>query len=306
MRRDLGGQVMMNFIRAIAGTALSLMMVVTAHAAPISTNTALPVGKGEYIFREQLIFNQSGDDPSVLERDHQVSSAATVLGYGVTSDLALFGVLPVVYKRLELASTGVTRQAGGVGDARLFARYTIFQQNAPGQTFRIAPFIGLELPTGENTKRDALGRLPASVQPGSGSWDPFGGLILTYQTLQYQIDMTAGYQANTEAANFEFGDVARLDGSLQYRLWPRELSDDTSAFVYGVAELNLINSQKNRFQDVSNPNSGGTSLFGLIGLQYVTENNIVEMGIQLPLIQDLNGSALERDYILRGSLRVNF
>jgi len=72
-----------------AGTALP------AHAAPITTNTALPVAKGEKVFREQVIFNQSGDDPSVANRDHHVALSASVLGYGVTPDLALFGVLPV-------------------------------------------------------------------------------------------------------------------------------------------------------------------------------------------------------------------
>jgi len=105
---------------------------------------------------------------------------------------------------------------------------------------------------------------------------------------------------------FEFGDVARLDGSLQYRLWPARLSDSTSAFIYGVGELNLIHKEKNRAGGVANPNSGGTTLFGLLGLQYVTARRIVEAGVQLPLTQDLKGTALERDYIVRGSVRFNF
>ena len=54
----------------ILSIILSIMLAVRAEAAPISTNTALPVAKGEYVFREQFIFNQSGDDPSTLDRDH--------------------------------------------------------------------------------------------------------------------------------------------------------------------------------------------------------------------------------------------
>jgi len=289
---------------AVAGWVFAISWPATA--APITTNTALPVAKGEYVFREQAIFNQSGDDPSGLERDRRVSISATVLGYGLTRNLALFGVLPLVHKRLEFPGLGVTRQAGGLGDARLFGRYTVFQQNLPGQTFRIAPLVGIELPTGENTERDGLGRLPMAVQPGSGSWDPFVGVVTTYQTRDFEIDVTASYQANTEAADFEFGDVARLDGSLQYRLWPRELSDDTTAYVYGVAELNLIHQEKNRFLGASNPNSGGTTLYGLVGLQYVDQRQIYEVGVQLPLVQDLDGTALERNYIVRGSIRLNF
>jgi len=278
-------------------------------AAPITTNTALPVAKGEYVFREQVIFNQSGDDPSGANRDHHVALSASVLGYGVTPDLAIFGVMPIAYKKLTLTPPGsarVTRKDSGLGDIRAFARYTAYKKNMPGKTFRIAPFAGFELPTGENTETDALGRLPPSVQLGSGSWDPFGGVIVTYQTLDFEIDLQAGYQANTKADGFEFGDMARLDGSLQYRLWPGELTDSTSAFIYGVGELNLIHQEKNRMTGIANPNSGGTTLWGLVGLQYVTARRIIEAGVQLPLVQDLNGTALERNYIVRGSVRYNF
>jgi hypothetical protein len=286
-----------------------MIIGVPAQAAPIDTNTALPVAKGEYVVREQGVLNNSGDDPSGANRDSTVVLSATVLGYGVTSELAIFGVLPLVNKKLELTTpvgTRVTREAGGLGDMRFFGRYTIFKQDMQGQTFRIAPFAGVETPTGANSRRDALGKLPVTIQPGSGSWDPFGGLIVTYQTLQYEIDLQGSYQANTEADGFEFGDVARLDASLQYRLWPGELTETTAAFLYGVTELNLIHSEKNRAKGIINPNSGGTTLWGLAGLQYVTPRNIIEAGIQVPLVQDLNGTALEREVIVRGGFRLNF
>ena len=280
-----------------------------AGAAPVTTNTALPVAKGEYVFRGQVIFNQSGDDPSSANRDHHVALSASVLGYGITPDLAIFGVMPVARKKLELTTPGgarVIRKDSGLGDVRAFARYTALKKNLPGRTFRIAPFAGIELPTGDNTQTDALGRLPPAVQLGSGSWDPFGGLIVTYQTLDYEIDLQASYQANTKADGFEFGDVARLDASLQYRLWPGELSDSSSAFIYGVGELNLIHQDRNRAAGIANPNSGGTALWGLLGLQHVTSRRIIEAGVQAPLVQDLNGTALKREYIIRGSVRFNF
>ncbi len=295
--------------RACAVLFVATVVPLPATAAPITTNTALPVAKGAYVFREQAIFSQSGDDPSGTDRKHTAATSVSVLGYGVTPDLAIFGAVPVAYKKLKLTTPGgtrVTRKASGLGDIRIFARYTVYKKNMPGQTFRIAPFAGVELPTGENSETDALGRLPPSVQLGSGSWDPFGGMIVTYQTRDFEIDVQASYQANTKAGGFEFGDVTRLDGSLQYRLWPQELSDSTSAFIYGIGELNLIHQENNRANGVTNPNSGGTTLWGLVGLQYVTARRIIEAGVQLPVVQDLNGTALERDYIVRGSVRFNF
>jgi len=294
---------------AILGVCIAAVTFLDAEAAPITTNTALPVATGEHVFREQVTYDKSGNDTSSANRDHQVAVSTTVLGYGVTADLAIFGVVPIAYKELELtpaAGARVTRDDRGLGDIRTFARYTVFKRDKPGQTFRVAPFLGVELPTGDSTRSDALGRLPPPVRLGSGSWDPFGGVVVTYQTLDFQIDMQASYQANTKADGFEFGDVARLDGSLQYRLWPSELTDTTSAFIYGVAELNLIHQDKNRAGGISNPNSGGTTLWGLLGLQYVTSRRIVEAGVQIPLVQDLNGTALERDFIVRGGFRLNF
>jgi hypothetical protein len=61
--------------------------------APITFNTALPVGKGDFVFRELIVVGRSGDDPSGAGWDFRGAAAVTALGYGVTGDLALFGVL---------------------------------------------------------------------------------------------------------------------------------------------------------------------------------------------------------------------
>ncbi len=279
-----------------------------AWSAPVTFNTALPVAKGEFVFREQFVLDQSGDDPSDADRDRTAWAAVSVLGYGVNGDLALFGVVPYVDKRRELTEGGSrrSRSAAGLGDVSLFGRYTAFKDNFRGGNFRIAPFAGVELPTGNDDEGDSFGRLPASVQPGSGSWDPFGGVVLTYQTLDFQIDAQVSYKGNTEANDFEFGDVARLDASLQYRLWPRELGGGVPGFLYGIVEANLVYRDENRTGGLDDANSGGTSLFLVPGLQYVTKRWIVEAAVQLPAIQDLNGTALEKDYIVRAGFRVNF
>jgi hypothetical protein len=286
----------------------AISWVIPVQAAPQTFNTALPVAKGEFVFREQFVLDQSGDDPSAADRDRTAWALVSVLGYGATADLALFGIVPYVDKSLEATQGGVRRErsASGLGDASLFGRYTVYHRDWPGRTLRVAPFVGLEFPTGEDDERDGSGRLPPSVQPGSGSWDPFGGLVLTYQTLDFQVDAQASYKANTEANGFEFGDVARLDGSLQYRLWPRELGEGVPGFLYGVLEVNLIHQDKNEINGSEDPNSGGTTLFVDPGLQYVTKRWILEAIVQLPVFQDLNGTALEKDYIFRAGFRFNF
>ncbi len=129
---------------------------------------------------------------------------------------------------------------------------------------------------------------------------------MTFQTLDYQIDGQASYKANTEANNFEFGDEARLDASLQYRLWPRELGAGVPGFFYVVLEGNLIYQGKNESNGVKDQDSGGTTFFLSPGVQYITKRWIVEAVVQLPIAQDLNGSALEDDFVVRAGFRINF
>jgi Putative MetA-pathway of phenol degradation len=295
------------------GSAIVLFALVgsttTTWAAPETFNTALPVAKGDFVFREQFLYKKASGDPSSADREVEVLGGISVLGYGVTADLAVFGVLPYLHKELEVTTPGgrrVTRRTNGIGDARLFGKYTVFKNNFPGGSFRVAPFAGLETPSGDNGDSDSLGTLPATLQLGSGSWDPFAGLVATYQTLDYQLDAQISYKANTKADNFEFGDEARFDASLQYRLWPRELTGGVPGFLYGVLESNLIYRGKNEIGGIDDANSGGTTLFVAPGLQYVTKRWILEAIVQLPAVQNLGGTALEDDYTLRAGFRFNF
>jgi hypothetical protein len=185
--------------------------------APVTFNTALPVGGGEFVARGMVVVSQSGEDPGPTDRDHSVMSLVTVLGYGVTHKLALFGVLPYVDKELDLTEAGsrVNRTSSGLGDASVFARYTLLQRDYPGRTFRIAPFVGVKAPTGDDDNRDMFGRLPPDMQSGSGAWDVFGGIVATYQTFALQTDGQVSYRVKNKANGFDPGDeiVAEAAGS---------------------------------------------------------------------------------------------
>jgi len=255
-----------------------------------------------------VVVSQSGEDPGTADRDHSATSLLAVLGYGVTHKLALFGVLPYVDKKLDLTVSGnrIRRTASGWGDASVFARYTLVQRDKPGRTFRVAPFAGVKAPTGDDDNRDMFGRLPPGVQPGSGAWDVFGGVIVTYQTFALQADGQVSYRVNNKANGFDPGDELRLDGSLQYRLWPRILGNGVPSFLYGVLEANLVHRDRNQVNGSDDANSGGTTLFLAPGLQFVTRRWIVEGVVQLPVVQNLHGNALENDYVMRAGFRFNF
>ena len=288
---------------------LNISTVDISHAGPITFNSALPVSEGVGILRSQVKLTRKTGDVTSQNRNLMVTAVPLVLAYGFSPKLALFGVLPYVDKRMDItiANKRVRRQTNGLGDGKFFARYTIYQVDKPGDTLRIAPFVGLKVPTGVHDKRDALGVLPRPLQSGSGSWDPFAGITLTRQTLDWEFDAAASYQLNSKASGFEFGDEARFDASFQYRIVPQSLDDvGMPGFIYAVLESNLIWNGKNKLAGATDISSGGTTWNLVPGLQYVTRRYVLETAIQLPVVQRLNGTALETDWVWSAGMRWNF
>jgi len=300
---------MTNWTRAVALVISLIAYADVSMAGPITFNSALPVAEGMSILRSQVKLVRKSGDATPAGRVLNVTAAPVVLAYGATPKLALFGVLPYVDKRLDKTTAGarIRRDAQGIGDALFFGRYTVIQVDKPGDTLRIAPFAGLKTPTGSHSQTDAFGLVPRILQPGSGSWDPFLGVALTRQTLDWEFDAAAKYRFNTGASGFTFGDEARADASFQYRVFPRTLeSGGVPAFVYAVLESNLIWNGKNRSLGAADPNSGGLTWNLAPGLQYVTRRFVLETAIQIPTVQNLNGTALESDWVWTAGFRWNF
>ncbi len=131
-------------------------------------------------------------------------------------------------------------------------------------------------------------------------------MVLTRQVLRWQLDGSLSYLANTEANDYEAGDEARVDLSCQHRVRPRELGTGVPAFVYAVLESNLVWRDRDEASGGVVADSGGTAWFLAPGLQYVRPRFVVEGAVQVPVAQDLDGAALETDWIGILSARVNF
>ena len=261
-------------------------------AAPIATNTALPLSADEIVIREQFIMTRSSDPVASTRREVDRFESRTVLGYGATSKLALFGVLPIVYVNSKFGD--VSASEFGLGDASLFARYEVFRSDRPGRTIRISPFAGVRLPTGQDGKT------------GDGSVDVFGGVIATVASTQWVLDTQFRYDFNGEADGFERGDSASVETSFQYRIAPGRVTQNTKAFVFSVLELSANHYEHDRLGGVTDPNSGGFQLYLTPGLQYATRRWIADLGVRVPIVNDLNGTALEPDYSILTSIRFNF
>ncbi len=97
--------------------ALVLTGVPSAQAAPNTFNTALPVPQGETIWREQLVLRERPDD-GPMDREVSFQALGSVLGYGLTSKLAVFGVVPYFFNHTLDVTTPMCRNTGATGGNR--------------------------------------------------------------------------------------------------------------------------------------------------------------------------------------------
>ncbi|MEX2498744.1 MAG: transporter [Wenzhouxiangellaceae bacterium] len=284
--------------------AAGTLLPATSFAAPQTFNSALPLSKGQFVWREQFFLRQASAGTAGSDRELRVTGLAAVLGYGVSADWAVFGVVPWQRKEFDVGPIG--RFGSGFGDASVFVRYTLFKQNAAGRTFRIAPFAGFKAPTGKTGETDSRGRLPRALQPGTGAWDGFGGVVATWQTLDWEFDAQIRYQRTGSDDDFEVGNRFDFDASWQYRIWPRELGSGIEGFGYAVLESNLQVQDNNRVNGLQDTDSGGTRWFLSPGLQWVTRRWVAEAIVQLPVTQDLDGNQPDDDFIVRAGFRISF
>jgi hypothetical protein len=281
--------------------AFVIAVPAAASAAPQTFNTALPVAEGEWVVRAQGVYMRA-DAP--MGADAQAYGAVGVVARGIDEKTAVFAVLPWFHKSLK--GGGSTRDSSGIGDLRLFVRREIFRSNARGRSFRIAVFGGAELPTGRNRVSDRLGLLPPPLQPGSGSVDPFGGLIATFQTLDFEVDGQLSYQDNRRADGFAFGNVFRADASAQYRLLPRKLGSGLPHFLYATVDAGYRSNARDHAGRAPLPGTALEQFTVAPGLQYVTRRWIFEGAVELPVWQHAGRMAMKEDVTVFGGLRAKF
>lgn len=264
----------------VIGMAIAVLSSPTALslAGPINTDVALTPRQGGSIFRLQYIYSEL-DGPGDAKRANTSTVRGTYV-YGLKKDLALFFTVPYVNRQGDR----VDRQLGrleeahdGIADLTFFAKYRFWQKDAgPAETMRWAAIGGLNIRSGDSDF-------------SSDSYDPIVGTVFSWRKQRSRFDADLFYQFNTGRNDFRH-DTLRYDAAYSHRLWPVVYDSDDAWELGGVAELN------GRYVA-----DGSHELFVSPGIQFVTEDWVLETSFQWPVIQDLEGA--EADYRIIISLR---
>ncbi len=300
---------MLPLIGLIAVAIVLLGCPAPVSAVSINSDVGLTPAKGQTVIRSQIRYTSKRDDPTAQDRNNWVLAIPLTVVYGFTQSVAGIIKIPYLHKELRSTSGGdrVVRQDAGIGDITLLAKGRVYTRDFLGATSRLSLLGGLEVPSGQSGDADARGKLSRTLQLGSGSWDPIMGAAYTWQSLDDEWDVNLTYQFNTTANKFEFGDVLQHTVAYQRRILPRRLPERGEyTQVNVVLEANGIWAQKNRSGGSLVDGSGGYTLFLSPGLQAASKYAVVELSVQLPALQVLNGNQVETDVVVVGSIRMTF
>ena len=298
---------MKKLICAILSSAI--LMANPAYAVSIHSDVGLTPAKDQTIVRVQSRYKKASDDPTTLDRETKTLTVPVTVVYGFTERFAGIVSVPWVYRRHETLSGAerITRKTDGVGDISLLGKYRIYTRDEVGVTSRLSVISGLDLPSGRTADEDARGKLPRTLQAGSGAVDGILGLAFTHQTLDDEWDTNLTYQWNNRANDFEFGDVLKYTVAYQKRVLPWVLPEEGMYQQLNlILELNGEWQQKHEDPNGTVADSGGHTIYVSPGLQLASKRFVAETSIQLPVVQDLNGSQVETDYTVIASLRFTF
>jgi hypothetical protein len=265
------------------------------HATPVHAFTSIPVAKGEFIYQSQFIYSRQNAGTPAGDLHANSFIFPQIFLYGPTSRATIITVVPFVdfdfNAPAALAPFGIESfTTFGVADIPFFFRYTFFHKDWIHQYIDLSILTGIEVPSGDN---------PFT----SNSIDfPLGGIV-TWQSTGNEIDADVSYKINTEGGGIEHGDQVIYDIAYSRRLLPWQLPEQGVSNQFNlVVELNGIYSKMDHNNPGGDDNTGGNTLLISPSLQYIfgpaNEGKpfSVSAGVQLPIVQDLNGTQLKTKF----------
>jgi len=291
----------------------------SGQALPIHTASGITAGFNENAARHFVrlmgrsgLVRDGGPVTDPLQRD--VAGLAFVNGVilgGLTPLWTFRAIVPWIRKEMDFSSPGgghATFVTSGVGDAIVQSKWIFFRDDRPGATTRLGIQGRLQVPLGSTDARLPSGEVaPRPLQVGTGTWDVESKLVFTNTERRLGLHGNVGGRINGTDEGFEAGNVFLYDVAVGLRFlpWVYESMDDQTLVVY--LEVNGAASEPNRMGEEEDPDSGGHLLLLSPALQWIPRPWLLfESSVQLPLLQDLNGTRLEHDIRLQVGARYRF
>ena len=227
------------------------------------------------------------------------------LSYGVVENFQLgltYGYYASEGNREFENGDEVTFDPDGFSDLWLTGKYRFYQ----GPAGEFAMLGGIKAPAGDSSVTNSEGEsVEPSATAGTGAWDGLAGFAYTVPlSATVTLDASAIYTFRGEAHDYRLGDRLDLGSSLAWRV-----CGDAATYpqLSLVAEATLRHVQKSEEGGADEEATGGTVLFLSPGVKLsFNERLAASLGIQIPVVQNLNGDQLETDFRLITGISFTF
>lgn len=304
----------LSFFRISLITALAVTTTARADHGPgtsgsgFTTLTAETLKPGQFSSSFQFDWTEfdglGGDIEGVDLLDRSFLSTLNV-SYGVAENFQLgltYGYYAAEGNRELEGGDIVTFDPDGFTDLWLTGKYRFYQ----GPAGQLALIGGVKAPTGDSSLTNTEGeQVEPSATAGTGAWDGLAGLAYTVPlSAALILDTSALYTFRGERYDYRLGNRLDLGTSLAWRV-----CGDAKTFpqISLVAEATLRHIAKSEEEGAKDGNTGGTVLFVSPGVKVsFTEKIAGSIGIQLPVLQDLNGRQVETQFRLITGVSIAF
>lgn len=221
--------------------------------------------------------------------DERKAAVHYELLYGLREEVALTLKLPYLLEKKEGRET-----SSGFGDSVLRAKYQFYKKDSLGAQDKVTVLGGIKFPTGDEDKSPRL---------GTGSVDYLLGITAGHESRKWYYFGALRYWFNSEDGGRENGDVFLYDFALGLRPVKRKYREPDLVLLL---ELSGEHANKDEIDGVKNSNSGGDTIYLGPTFLWSYRNWMLKGGIQLPVLQDLNGRREEMDFRSVLAVEVHF
>ena len=218
----------------------------------------------------------------------------TVVGinHGFARHWSVSLLLPVVMRSLDTAAGKLSGE--GLGDSSLLIKHNFHLKHWERSAWHSAFIAGIETPTGTDSERDGGALLSPSLQPSTGSWDPFVGVASTLDLDLWRFDFVALFKDNTEGGqDFSEGNQWTLSASAKYRFLHEPYPGQSASATLG---FKWLDSQRSQVGGVEQFNSGRQEWLLKAGVGWHPRPDIdMSLSIDTPLHEHVGGQQLGLD-----------